>query len=209
MVRRLFPLACLLALACSSSSKEPSRCSVGQNVCIPPAGGLAFCATLATDVANCGACNSACGAVTGSTSVACHAGSCAVDCGGGFASTTQIVCGAKGTADGGFTPYCTDITKDHENCGACGTVCAGTQQCASGRCTNVGSTAACSGSGATTVYKDLQNDHDNCGACGRACGPTEVCRVGDCDPCPVAQCSGVCIDTLVDPKNCGSCGTAA
>jgi hypothetical protein len=199
-------LLAALFLACGTSSPAPSKCATSQSVCLPPTGAASFCADLTSDAKNCGACNLACPAVTGSTSVACHAGECVADCGGGFSSTSKVVCGGKATADGGITAYCTDTTTDHENCGGCGTVCNGAQQCQAGKCTAVAGTAACGGSGTGTTYANLQTDRANCGACGNACAAAETCSDGACNPCPVAQCGNICVDTQHDPNNCGTCG---
>ena len=197
-----------LFLACSTSSQAPTKCAAaGQSVCLPPGtGGAPFCADLAGDAKNCGACNLACPAVAGATSVACHAGACATDCGGGFSGSTRTVCGSKTSTDGGVALACTDTATDHENCGSCGTVCNGAQQCLSGKCTVVAGTAACGGSGTGTTYADLRTDRANCGACGTACAANETCSDGACNPCPVAQCNNVCVDTQHDPNNCGACG---
>ncbi len=200
-------LLAALFLACGTSTNAPSKCAASQNLCLPPAGAASFCADLTSDPKNCGACNLACPPVTGSAAVACHTGACVADCGGGFSSTTKVVCGGKVTADGGITAYCTDTTTDHENCGSCGSVCNGAQQCQTGKCTTVTGTAACGGSGIGTTYADLRTDRANCGACGTACATSEICSASACNPCPVAQCGNVCVDTQHDPNNCGACGT--
>jgi hypothetical protein len=110
----------------------------------------------------------------------------------------MLVCGGR----------CVDTSNNHENCGACGTVCGAQQQCVTGICQNKGTTA-CTGSGSTVTFVDLQTDRANCGACGRACGGSEVCKNGYCDPCPIGQCNNLCTDTQRDPANCGGCGVAA
>ncbi len=199
-------LLAALFLACGPSSKAPTKCATGQSVCLPPGGGAAFCADISLDPKNCGACNLACPSVTGSTSVACHTSECVADCGGGFSSTAKVVCGGKTTTDGGITAYCTDTSTDHENCGICGAVCTGAEQCQAGKCTAVSGSAACGGSGTGTTYANLQIDRANCGACGNACATSEVCSDSACNPCPVGQCSNACVDTQHDPKNCGTCG---
>ena len=200
------PLLCL-AVACGSNAPAPRGCGASESICLPPGAGSAFCANLKTDPNNCGGCGNSCGAVTGGTAT-CKAGLCTFDCGGG-AGSTKVVCGSKSTGgDGGVVPYCTDLASDHENCGACGAVCPGNQQCQAGQCANLG-TSACSGSGTGTNYVNLQSDRANCGACGVACAANEVCNAGSCDACPVAQCSNVCTDTQNDPLNCGACGSTA
>ena len=204
-------LACsALLLACGPKGSAPTTCATEESVCLP-ATGAAYCSNLSIDKANCGACGAVCEVPSGSAATHCNAGQCEADC-GGYSSTTKVVCGVKGggsAADAGAPlAYCTDLGSDHENCGACGNACTGQQQCTSGACTAVGTTA-CTGAGSSVTYIDLQTSHDNCGACGRACSASEACKAGACDPCPVAQCNNLCVDTQSDPANCGACGVTA
>ena len=55
----------------------------------------------------------------------------------------------------------------------------------------------------------IAEDQQNCGACGATCEPTQVCSNGQCgSQCSggTTLCSGHCVDTKTDPKNCGRCG---
>src|SRR5438876_7424290 len=193
----------LLTVACSPKGKAPLVCSADQSICLP-ASGNAYCANLQLDATDCGACGDACATPIGGA-VRCSQGACQFNCGNGFgAAGSKVVCGTKGSADGGSSFYCTDTAKDHENCGACGNACTGQQACVSGQCLANGTTA-CSSSGTGTVYVDLMTDRANCGSCGNTCAASEACTAGSCQGCAVAQCSNVCVDTQKDQANCGGC----
>jgi Stigma-specific protein, Stig1 len=95
---------------------------------------------------------------------------------------------------------------DRTNCGMCGNVCPGGQECVAGACrlTCPMGTMNCMGR-----CVDLSNDRVNCGACGTVCTAGQLCTGGSCAPrCADIQtnCSGVCVNTMVDPTNCGACG---
>ena len=79
-------------------------------------------------------------------------------------------------------------------------------------------------SGAANNYNkvciNLDSSTTDCGSCGNACDVGATCATGTCE-CPAgptlidsiccinadnAVCSGQCVDTLHDPKNCGGCG---
>jgi len=159
---RLSVLASLFAVACGPSGKAPPTCSAGQLVCAP-ASGNAFCANLQTDSANCGACGVACPNPTGSTQIQCVAGTCQTNCGGGYSSTSKVVCGASGggAPDAGAPAlYCADLIASHDNCGKCGNACGSTEVCRNGACD------ACPVAQCSNVCVDTQHDPANCGACG-------------------------------------------
>jgi hypothetical protein len=159
---RLSVLASLFAVACGPSGKAPPTCSAGQLVCAP-ASGNAFCTNLQTDSANCGACGVACPNPAGSTQIQCVAGSCQTNCGGGYSSTSKVVCGASGggAPDAGAPAlYCADLTANHDNCGKCGNACGSTEVCRNGACD------ACPVAQCSNVCVDTQHDPANCGACG-------------------------------------------
>ena len=204
MIRLCAVLSCAaLFAACSSSSPAPFACKAPSNIC-QPATGATFCANLATETANCGACGNVCPVPGNGGTTSCVAGVCQPSCGGG----TKALCNAAGTSTAGLpTLSCTDTATDPDNCGACGTICPANEVCQAGACKATGMTE-CGGPTGGVTFKDLQTDRNNCGACNNICGSTEVCSAGDCTPCPVSQCGNVCTDTLWDPKNCGACGTA-
>ncbi len=100
---------------------------------------------------------------------------------------------------------------NNNNCGTCGTVCAGGTACTGGRCvcpmgqTSCGTPAAC---------VNTQTDRANCGACGRACTVTgQTCTNGMC-ACPTGTsvcgsgAAAACVNLMTSATNCGMCGRA-
>jgi hypothetical protein len=90
-------------------------------------------------------------------------------------------CPVGQTNCGGF---CTDLSIDHGNCGACGHSCGLGFTCTTGACIQ-----ACPSGGQTicnSVCVDLLTDIYNCGACGSACACTfdrercQICSFGVC-----------------------------
>ena len=156
-------------------------------------GGAPFCATTASDNANCGACGNACGAEQ-----VCQGGACVTSC-----SSTQTLCGvassdagadastdastdassdASGDAsrDGGGA-YCANFKTDNANCGGCGVICGAGQICSAGACASecVTGQTTCTVMG-STYCANLQSDNANCGTCGTACSTSAVCVAGMC-----------------------------
>ncbi|MDP3217089.1 MAG: hypothetical protein Q8S73_23465, partial [Deltaproteobacteria bacterium] len=165
--------------------------------------------SVATDVANCGACGRTCGA--GQT---CVAGACtALTCTGGAAN-----------CDGNVTNGCeTTPATDVANCGACGRACStahATPTCTAGTCF-VGACAAgfgdCDGNAANGCEVATTADVNHCGACGRVCAlahatsacTTGACAIGACDA-GWADCDGIasngCEAATTTVDNCGACG---
>lgn len=103
---------------------------------------------------------------------------------------------------------CTDVVKDPNNCGACGTKCKPTQFCASSKCSD-----ACTPPNTLCgqFCVDLSNDHDNCGSCGKGCAADQECKNKAClKKCPIGLtvCDPDCVDLASDPNHCGDCNTA-
>jgi hypothetical protein len=137
-------------------------------------------------------------------------------------------CGTLGCATGyarcGDSQTCQALSNDAQNCGACGTICAGDKpSCAGGKCTasNCGSgTADCDANSGNACETNLLSDSNNCGACGTRCdrlphagGTCQMgeCRVGmcnqgysDCDGDPTNGCETM----LGSATNCSKCGDA-
>lgn len=112
---------------------------------------------------------------------------------------------------------CADLATDPGNCGACGTVCGGTegreQACIAGDCGCPEGTTDCEGS-----CVNLLTDAKNCGQCGNDVtmpvdAPGQQCVNGkpaeiECQY-PSVVCDGVCLDTSTNEAYCGYsiCGT--
>ena len=69
---------------------------------------------------------------------------------------------------------CVNTSKDQDNCGACGHVCAPGELCSLGKCCPCG-TVNCGG-----VCTDVWHDPANCGKCGKHCRHGQVCKSGKC-----------------------------
>jgi hypothetical protein len=122
-----------------------------------------------------------------------------------------------GASSDGASDGCVPSPNDPKNCGACGVVCAAGQLCSNaGKCECPPYQGFCAGS---KTCVPVANDPNNCGACGKQCLANEVCSAGACVPAAtgcipgpaggqpgLTACSGSCVDTLNDSKNCGTCG---
>ena len=75
---------------------------------------------------------------------------------------------------------CTDVSSDHDNCGACGKACVGMDSvCVATRCSCTGALIDyCDGTGCM----DVSSDVNNCGSCGNVCDPNQfnACAQGNC-----------------------------
>ncbi len=167
-----------------------------------------------SDLANCGACGSACPVRPNSTPT-CGAGHCGFTCVTGFAD-----CNGD-PADGCES----NQAMDPANCGACGNACnlpnVASATCTGGRC-GIGMCAPgfadCNGNPADGCEANLATDSTHCGSCARACtsGPNAVpvCTASACVQTCIAgyiHCSsnpadGCEIDDRTDARNCGGCG---
>ncbi|CAN5362869.1 hypothetical protein BH09MYX1_BH09MYX1_57320 [soil metagenome] len=113
---------------------------------------------------------------------------------------------------------CKSLGMDPQNCGQCGTVCAGGTACEQGSCH-----LACSpqtrclvgdagpDSGVETCI-DTKTNQDHCGACNAACPSAQFCDAGTCDlgcdagvKCAVPDAGLSCIDTQTSNAHCGAC----
>jgi hypothetical protein len=171
---------------------------------------------LTTDLANCGACSKACGAIAHGKP-ACKAGMCAVgSCDAGFADCNNS------PGDGCETNLNTDL----RNCSLCGKVCPipanAMPTCAAGRCgiTCNNGFADCNNMQGDGCEINTQNDVRNCNSCGVICTAANgvagcangSCTValcnpgfGDCDRMPGNGCE---TNTSTSNANCGLCGRA-
>jgi hypothetical protein len=107
---------------------------------------------------------------------------------------------------------CIDVSADPANCGACGSVCAASENCYGGVCLAPApsSDQVCAAQGLSAcggVCTNTLNDNANCGVCGNSCPLGGYCEGGACvGGCPGTICGGVCVDTSSDGNNCGACG---
>ncbi len=129
--------------------------------------------------------------------------SCSVECGEGF-------------DDCGFG-YCTDVSSDVDNCGACDHVCdlpnVDLHDCVASACTIVSCDPNfddCDADAQNGCEAALLSDRNNYGTCDTACGADEICEAGSCVGCPVGEevCGNACVNIQTDPAHCGGCGQA-
>jgi hypothetical protein len=184
------PDACGMAL-------PPTTCPAGLTMC----GGA--CVDLSTNQDNCGACGSPCPSMDRCTQgtctfLGCNAGlvicnhlcsvlnvpatcgSCTNTCPAGQVCSLEQCKPACSPGLVSCSGWCTDLSSDPLNCGACGTQCA--FGCVQGQCVST-----CPPSLKTCVAgcADVTKDPLNCGACSNACAPGESCAQGVCQPpCP-------------------------
>lgn len=219
--------------ACVDTGSSALNCGACDNRCPAPANAIARCTGGACgfecdsgfadcngnpddgcesnlrELANCGACGSAC-ARTGATA-SCATGTCAL-----------VAClPLRGNCDGDDANGCEqDLSADPTRCGSCTTMCPtdptnGVVECVAGSCAltcnpGFGSCDSMIGNGCETSLSSAAS----CGACGVACLPTELCApaTGGGFACTSScgtgtVCSMSCVDTTTDISNCGGCGT--
>ena len=182
-----------------------SVCSTGDTCC------ASGCSRLDDDPNNCGACGKRCGTGETCSASVCHCGTQDPDC-----SATQLCC-ANSQGD----RSCVVVTKDENNCGGCGVVCAATEQCLDGACVCPGTSQRC-GSLQTCCPGvgcfDLSRSAAHCGSCTVVCPPGEMCTTGSCEVqsggcgqgCPsgslcvagVCTCNGVAVMCSFDKAQC-------
>jgi hypothetical protein len=148
-----------------------------------------MCTNLTSDPANCGACGTVCPAGQG-----CYSGQCA-------SAPPPPTCppDAQTCTDAGGKAYCTNVSYDPGNCGACGMVCPAGNSCQNGTCVVAMSPdgGATGGDGGATMTcappmracpdatgnpycVDVNNDPNNCGGCHITCMATQSCVQGKC-----------------------------
>jgi hypothetical protein len=133
-----------------TAGKCTLSCQQGLTKCTSGDGGVSdgglgstFCANLASDNSNCGACGTVCTAPK-----SCNNGTCQSGCING-----QTLC----TPDAGV-PYCASTQTDNANCGTCGTVCGSGLKCVAGVCSaNKIDALICTGDLGTTNNNDIQS----------------------------------------------------
>ena len=166
-----------------------------------------------SDLAHCGACNTACPTRANATAT-CAAGTCGFTCNAGFEN-----------CDGDASNGCeADTRASATHCGGCGRACAppnATGACVAGACT-VGSCATsygdCDGNASNGCEVDTRTSTSHCGACARACpapansvpacvGSTclRTCAVGF-DDCDLVESNGCETNLRTSNTHCGRCG---
>ena len=165
------------------------------------------CVDTGTDINNCGACATVCGAVPNSTGSICNAGSCEiVACDTGFDDCNST-----------FSDGCeSDITADSGNCGSCGASCnddvsCSADVCANSACTNISDNTVCPDASSCQVGVctgtgcDVENlpTGTECGT--QSCGGYGSCEYSNaCDETgtrtrscagPSCNASGSCVNT--------------
>jgi hypothetical protein len=129
----------------------------------------------------------------------------APDAGGNEAG---LNCGTATKCGTGAMAKCVDVTKDPQNCGACGTKCAASQFCAGSKCADQ-CNAPFKLCGQFCV--NLDTDHENCGTCGKGCTSEQECVNKACvKKCAIGltPCGDTCADLTTNHEFCGDCNNA-
>lgn len=189
-------LFCPIGGLCTLGSGGAGHCCLGE------------CVDLAADDANCGACGVPCGPGRHCRNGRCEHPSCAGVVSSGDLAHVDSFCpladGTTGTCCDGTCRAAADFATDARNCGACGHLCPTGRTCGGGSCGLMGcdeTTGAGCPSGAMCAY-------------GATCERVACAGVADGTVCSIDYghdgvcCAGACVDTALDPANCGACGTA-
>ncbi|CAF0856848.1 unnamed protein product [Adineta steineri] len=168
---------------------------------------------IGTDINNCGICHYVCSFTNAAAS--CITGICTM----GTCNTGFVDCN-KSPSDGCEINTGTDL----KNCGSCGNICSFSNAAAT--CNNGKCTMGTCNTGFTDCNKDSSDGCEvntaasitNCGTCNSICSFTNAqalcnsgsCTMGTCNTgfidCNKNPSDGCEINTVVDLKNCGSCG---
>jgi hypothetical protein len=160
------------------------------------------------DPNNCGACGVVCSLPNATPD--CTAGICTIAmCDTGFADCNQ------NAADGCEV----NVLDNPQSCGSCGLVCLPNATCLMGVC-YPGCSPPFINCGGFGCNINSYTDVNNCGGCNIVCNlpnATPVCGQGSCEiascnasyrDCNAIASDGCEVNTLTDPKHCGSCGVA-
>jgi len=173
------------------------------------------CVALATDIAHCGGCNTAC-PTPANGQATCSSGVCGLACATGFAD-------CDGMASNGCE---VDTRTTSAHCGACGMACTGGSNasavCTAGTCglTCTAGFGDCDTMPGTGCETDTRTSVAHCGACGMACtggaNATATCAAGRCElacgtgfgNCDAMAANGCETDLRTSAQHCGACGMA-
>jgi hypothetical protein len=175
------------------TAQPPPVCPANMQICTDPAGQKQYCSDPRSDPGNCGKCGIVCGAGMGCSNGVCTQNATMADAG-----TTQT-CAPPGVMCGGpMGPYCSSLTNDPSNCGACGRQCPASTYCSNSACvpmpdggtmpppTDAGAIncaagwSACYPATAPPYCADFSNDPGNCGACFKPCPAGWACQAAAC-----------------------------
>ena len=196
--------------SCANSACVMGSCAAGFADCDgSPANGCEV--DLASDAANCGACNTACATANGTA--ACVNATCRVaGCDPGFGDCDHLA------GNGCEVSSATDVA----NCGGCGAVCptrpSATATCVASTCGYACAPGQrdCDGVAANGCEVDANADGANCGGCGVVCTQGRTCVSGACSTAVCVPGTGDCDHDAANgcevalgssAGNCGSCGT--
>lgn len=200
---------------CISADQCPAGYTCNNGTCMAPTCSDGVKNGTETDIDCGGNCPPCANSRTCVTHTDCQSGLCSA----GVCSTCptgQTVC--NGT--------CRTLSRDVNNCGACGTVCPsfanGTSACVNGVCTGTCNTgfANCNGNAGDGCETNIASSISNCGACGNVCSVANgsavcvngQCQVGTCNA-GFANCNGSAADgcetnLATSSTNCGACGVS-
>lgn len=136
----------------------------------------------------------------GSCTPDCTGRECGGDGCGGSCGTCPVglSCDVSGTCICGGTlcsGECVDTDTDESNCGECGILCGADEFCAGGVCQCM---PDCTG---------RECGDNGCGGLCGSCPAERTCdATGTCVCTTGTECSGACVDTSTDRRNCGDCG---